>query len=137
MLQSHVTHHAALCKEGSVAVAAAVAAALAARAAGSDDLRGAVLQAVGAVTSYGEMLAAMLAAAGRGGWEAAVEAMYAARPPPAEFLATSPFKPPSITMFPPHTAGWAIFAAISGGGGGDGSSPVRAAPCGRSGLSPT
>ena len=107
-IQSHVTHHNPLCKAGSVAVAAAVAAALQAQAVGDDNLSSAVLGAM--VEPYGSMLTAMLAAPD---WKAAVEVMYEVQPPSAEFLETSPFRPPSITMFPPHTAGWAIYAAIS------------------------
>ena len=106
--QSHVTHHNPLCKAGSAAVAAAIAAALHARANTNPDLTTAVISAM--VEPYGSMLSAMLAAPD---WNAAVEVMYEVQPPSAEFLATSPFKPPSITMFPPHTAGWAIYSAIS------------------------
>lgn len=108
VIQSHVTHHNPLCKAGSTAVAAAVAAALQAKAAGDSNLSSAVLAAL--VEPYGSMLAAMLAAPD---WKAAAEVMYEVQPPSAEFLETSPFRPPSITMFPPHTAGWAIYAAIS------------------------
>ena len=108
VIQSHVTHHNPLCKAGSAAVAAAVAAALHARATGGSDLSAAVLAAM--VEPYGSMLAAMLAAPD---WKAAAQVMYDVQPPSAEFLETSPFQPPSITMFPPHTAGWAIYSAIS------------------------
>ena len=107
-IQSHVTHHAPLCKAGSAAVGAAVAAALQARALGETDLTAAVLRAM--QEPYGSMLSAMLAATD---WEAAVDVMYATQPASDEFMETSPFKPPGISMFPPHTAGWAIYSAIA------------------------
>jgi ADP-ribosylglycohydrolase len=107
VVQSHVTHHASLCKRGSVAIATSVAAALKARlsdtaaAADGSQLAGAVLAAL--EPALAAMLGQMLAAPS---WQDALAAMYAAWPPPPEFLETSPFRPPSVTMYPPHTAGW-------------------------------
>jgi ADP-ribosylglycohydrolase len=127
-VSSHLTHQAPLCKQGCQAVAAAIAAALHARVTLADtapaipvvSLAEAVLSAL--PEPYASLLNSMLRcspppAASNGpdadeGWHAALKVLHEMHPAPPEFLVNSPFQPPSITMYPPHTAGWAIYCAV-------------------------
>ena len=117
VLSSHVTHQASLCKEGCSALGVAVAAAVAAKVAGADPVS-AVLDALGETcpyTDYRGMLASMLQAGPE--LQPAVDAMHAAVPQNELFKTQGHdgggrYNHGEITMFPPHSAGFAIYGFL-------------------------
>lgn len=117
VLSSHVTHQAPLCCEACAALGVAVAAAVHAKSAGADPVT-TVLDALGEVctlTDYRRMLAAMLAAGPD--LQSAVDAMHGVVPQSALFKSqghdnAGKFFHGEITMFPPHTAGFAIYSFL-------------------------
>ena len=115
---SHMTHQAPLCKEACAALATAVAAATLAKVQATDPVA-AVLSALSAdtmpYTDYAGMLSAMLEAGPE--LQPAVDAMNMVVPQNALFKTqghdgNGRYLHGEITMFPPHSAGFAIYGFV-------------------------
>jgi ADP-ribosylglycohydrolase len=117
VLSSHVTHQAPLCKEACAALGVAVAAAVRAKTRGDDPVT-AVLDALEhscPYTDYRAMLSAMLEAGPE--LQPALDAMHAVVPQSDLFKTqgydfADRFFHGEVTMFPPHSAGFAIYGFL-------------------------
>eukprot|EP01043_Picozoa_sp_COSAG02_P034379 COSAG02_NODE_2399_length_8948_cov_21.873771_7_plen_474_part_00 len=117
VLSSHVTHQAPLCKEACAALGVAVAAAVRAKTRGEDPVT-TVLDALGKTcpyTDYRTMLSAMLEAGPE--LQPAVGAMHRVVPQSDLFKTqgydfADKFFHGEVTMFPPHSAGFAIYGFL-------------------------